>query len=118
MAYDRAGVQEFIAKKDYTTTNGDVDIWLGGRHQSAELYIKNTHGSGAATVNIKMIPPVIEGVTMTTEHDLPAAIPADTMAAGAENLYFFQSLVSGVRVVVTSNTGSLDMVVRLVGRTG
>ena len=111
MAYNRAGVQEFIAKRGHTGT-ADVDIWFGGRHQSAELYIKS---SGAAVMPLKMIPPVIEDITMTTEHDPPAATTV-THTGAEESLVIFSSLVSGIRVTFDSNAGAVDFVVRHVGR--
>lgn len=113
MAYDRTGVQEFIAKRGHTGTD-DVDIWFGGRHQSAELYIKS---SAAATMPLKMIPPVVEDITMTTEHDPPSAVTVTHGGAG-ESVVFFQALVSGIRVTFSSNAGAVDLVVRLIGRTG
>lgn len=115
MAYNRAGVQEFIAKKGMTG-NGDVDIWLNGRYEAAEIYIQNS-GASTATLDVVMIPPVIEDISFTAaEQDLPSAYTPGTIAAGAENVLFLQTPLSGVRVKVSSNNGNINIVVRLVGR--
>tara|TARA_R110002051_G_scaffold11616_2_gene41903 strand:+ start:320 stop:697 length:378 start_codon:yes stop_codon:yes gene_type:complete len=116
----KMGVMEYVAKRGHTGTD-PVDIWFGGRHAAVELYVKS---SAAANMHMRMIPVSIEGVSFHSGSTLTGALsllnpPTATNvvhAAADESVVFYQGSMSGVRVHFASNVGSVDIVVRLVGR--
>jgi hypothetical protein len=116
----KMGVMEYVAKRGHTTTDA-IDILFGGRHAAVELYLKS---SAAANIHLKMIPISIEDISFHSGTNLtpPLALldpPTATNvvhAAADESVVFFQGSISGIRVHFATNAGSVDIVVRLVGR--
>lgn len=115
MVDTKMGVVEFIAVRGHTGTD-PVDVWFGGRHEAVELYIKT---SSTAEMPLKMVPVSIEGIdfstTPATMLNPPTATTVDHTGATRESVVFFQSPISGIRVLFTSNAGSVDIVVRMSG---
>jgi|TARA_R100001594_G_scaffold72203_3_gene106850 hypothetical protein len=112
MAVAEGTFGEHIAVSSHSGT-GTVDIVFDNRHQCVEMYVKS---SAAATIEVKMLPPGVGGVTFSTLLDPPAGATTVTHAGAGESVVFFQTPVSGVRLNPTTNTGNIDVVIRYAGR--
>ena len=112
MAISEGSFGEHIAVSGHSGT-GTVDVFFDNRHQCVEMYVKS---SAAATVQVKMLPPGVGGVTFSTLLDPPAGATTVTHAGAGESVVFFQTPVSAVRLNPTVNSGNVDVVIRYAGR--